>query len=121
MNARTRKSRKPKSSSASPRPVGKPLSRKDANAVKVCQQRFCTDYYVPKMRKNSKMYNPELRNQLSGMCSNTFCVPGSATGIYNHDGQLRNGFHPSIPTRRIKQLKRFGALSGVTPNRFIHR
>lgn len=120
----TLKSNFTKRKASSPSPVGKPLSRKETNAMKRCQQRFCTKYYVPKLKKTIEMYNPynpNLGNNLSAYCSNTFCAPGSFTKIYNQNGELRNGFHKSFPTRRVKELKRLGALSGVTSNSFITR
>ena len=74
------------------------------------------------MKKNIHMYNPELvtkrlRNKnLPVLCSNSFCTPKAYIGIYNKNGQLRNGFHKSIPTRRVKQLRRLGAISGIDAN-----
>ena len=110
----------------SPSPIGKPLSQKEKNAITRCEKRFCK-YYVPKMKKNINMYNPELvpkrlrHKNLTALCSNTFCMPSSFTKVYNNKNQLRNGFHKSIPTRRVQQLKRLGAISGVSANSFIHR
>lgn len=74
------------------------------------------------MKKNIGMYNPELvtkslRNKnLPILCSTSFCTPKAYIGIYNKNKKLRNGFHKSIPTRKVKELRRLGAISGIHVN-----
>jgi hypothetical protein len=99
----------------------KPLSRKEILANQSCTKKFCTDYYVAKMKKNIKMYNPALmtkrhRNKnLAILCSSSFC----GTRAYNKENYNKN-FHKSIPLSKVQKLKKLGAISGLLENKYIH-
>jgi hypothetical protein len=90
----------------------KPLTKKEANRTRKCAKEFCSRYYVPAMEKKRK--GPTTRKQKNVYCKNTFC----GTKPYNLTDYPDN-FHMSIPLTKVRKLKRFGALSGFNPNKYI--